>query len=346
MSSNEREDTVSMSEPLRVILVGVGRRGASWVRAFQAAPEWRPAALVDTDPGFLAEARERTGLPAAAFFGSLEAALAGVAADAVSIVVPARLHTGLIEQALLAGKHVLVEKPLTTSLAEAERVVALAAAQGRVLLVTQTARYSAMTRTLQRLVREEVYGPLGFLTMVYHKARGAPYPTSEHMHLWQQGVHELDTLRCIVGRPVQSVFGRSVRPPWSAWPSPALAEALITFGPGRDGAGEAGAVYATYVGTSDARAAGYTFRLECAEAALVAGRSGGDIQVLRGKEVTAVPLDPLPYASTDEHLARLFHRAITTGEEPETSGRRNLETVRLLDAIIRSGETGQAVHLA
>ena len=61
------------------------------------------------------------------------------------------------------------------------------------ILVTQTARYGRVARTLQRLVAEERYGPLGFMTMTYHKARGEPYPYSEHMHLWGQGVHELDT---------------------------------------------------------------------------------------------------------------------------------------------------------
>ncbi|MGH2368973.1 MAG: hypothetical protein ACRDI2_12310, partial [Chloroflexota bacterium] len=188
--------------------------------------------------------------------------------------------------------------------------------------------------------------PLGFMTMTYHKARGEPYPYSEHMHLWGQGVHELDTMCAIAGRPVESVMGRSVQPVWSTWPSESLAEALITFGPRPDRPSSADRVYGTYVGTSDARAPGYSFRLECADAALVAARGGGNIQAVRGKETEVIPLDDLGYASTDQHLAQLFHRAIATGEEPETSGRRNLATMRLLDAIIRSGETGQAIPLA
>jgi predicted dehydrogenase len=101
--------------------------------------------------------------------------------------------------------------------------------------------------------------------------------------------------------------------------------------------------YGTYVGTSEARAAGSLFRVECRDAALVAERGGTRIQVLRGKETEEIGVDELPYSSTDEHLAHLFHRAITTGEEPETSGRNNLATMRLCDAIIRSGETGQAI---
>ena len=72
------------------------------------------------------------------------------------------------------------------------------------------------------------------MTMTYHKARGEPYPYSEHMHLWGQGVHELDTMCAIAGRPVLSVMGRSVQPVWSTWPSESLAEAMITFGPRPD----------------------------------------------------------------------------------------------------------------
>lgn len=332
-----------MNQPARIILVGLGRRGGVWLQAFNAAPDWQPVALVDVDPAFLASARGVTGLPESACFTSLRRALEEVPADAVSIVVPARLHAEMIEPALQAGKHVLVEKPFTTSLAEAERLVALAARRELVILVTQTLRHAPVIQTLRRLVAEEVYGPLGFMTMVHHKARGAPYPDSEHMHLWQQGVHELDAMRFIAGLPVREVLGRSVRPSWSTWPSEALVEALITFGPRANRPGSSDQVYGTYVGTSDARALGYSFRLECAEAALVAGRSRGAVQVLRGKEVEQVALDDLAMADTEQYLAHAFHQAITTGDEPETSGRHNLETMRLLDGIIRSGQTGRVI---
>jgi predicted dehydrogenase len=338
-----------MTDPLRVVLVGVGRRGASWVKAFRNVPVWEPVALVDVDPAFLEAAGEMTGVPESACFTALTPALEEVEADAVSIVVPAHLHAQFIDQALRADKHVLVEKPFTTNLAVAERLVALAAQRKRTLLVTQTARYGRLIRTLQRLVAEEVYGPLGFMSYVYHKARRGPYPHMEHMHLWGQGVHELDAMCAIAGRPVVSVMGRSVLPPWSTWPSESLAEALITFGPPYgprpDRLGPRELAYGTYVGTSEARAPGSLFRIECRDAALVAERSGKSIQMIHGKESEEIGLDELSYSSTDEYLTQVFHRAVTTGEEPETSGRRNLDTMRLCDAIIRSGETGHSIQL-
>ena len=140
-------------------------------------------------------------------------------------------------------------------------------------------------------------------------------------------------------------MGRSVLPPWSTWPSESLAEALITWGPREDRPGPRDVAYGTYVGTSEARAAGSLFRIECRDAALVAERGGKHIQVMSARETQEIGLDELPYTSTDEHLVQVFHRAITTGEEPETSGRRNLDTMRLCDAIIRSGETGRAITL-
>ena len=57
-----------MTDPLRVILVGVGRRSASWVKAFAAVPEWEPVALVDVDPQLLEAAGEATGVPEDACF--------------------------------------------------------------------------------------------------------------------------------------------------------------------------------------------------------------------------------------------------------------------------------------
>jgi predicted dehydrogenase len=99
-----------MSDPLRVILLGTGRRGASWLKAFRAVPEWQPLALVGADPDQMDAAGEMTGVPESACFTSLTPALEKVEADAVSVVVPAHRHAQFSNEGLRAGKHALVEK--------------------------------------------------------------------------------------------------------------------------------------------------------------------------------------------------------------------------------------------
>jgi predicted dehydrogenase len=78
--------------------------------------------------------------------------------DCVVIATPVRTHYALARQALLSGKHVMVEKPLTASVAEAEELVTLAARERLVLMVGHTFEYSPAVNELRTLVREQQMG--------------------------------------------------------------------------------------------------------------------------------------------------------------------------------------------
>jgi len=358
--------------PLTSIHVGVGTRGVSHLRAALDSGRWRPVALVDVVPEYLAAARELTGLPPAVCFTRIEDALEAVPSDAVAIASPVMVHAPQIMAALAAGRHVLTEKCFTVGLAEAEACVAQAERHDRRLMVVQNARLFPPMRTLRRLVREAPYGPLGLFFQGFYKARRAPYNLSPHMHLWQQGVHELDALLGVIQRPVRRVWGLSNNPAWGDWPTPSTVQAIIECADGVSG---------THLSTSNARARGFEVRLECAEAAVVChDRMGtgpdapGDGPALevrwgpgqersealavdapdtRGLEQTAAAravrdggagLGRALGNLVDLVIYRDLYEYVTAGAEPESSGRRNLETIRLLDAIQRSTETGRPVE--
>jgi predicted dehydrogenase len=354
-------------EPLRSIHVGVGTRGASHLRAALESGYWRPVALVDVVPEYLAAARGLTGLPESACYTRLEGALEAVPSDAVVVASPVTLHAAQIMSGLRAGRHVLTEKCFTVGLADAVACVEAAERQGRRLMVVQNARLSPPMRTLRRLIAEGTYGPLGLFTQTFWKARGGPYNLSPHMHLWQQGVHELDTLLAVLQRPVRRVWGLSTSPAWCDWPTPSTVQAVLECEGGLSG---------THLSTSNARAGGFEMRLECAEAALVArDRTWGPLEVHWGagsrggrRSETLAPdapdtrgLEQHPAAAEaladpqaagralgrliDMVIYRDFFEYITAGREPESSGRRNLQTVRLLDAIQRSSEAGRPVAM-
>jgi len=73
--------------------------------------------------------------------------------------VPSPLHGALCEQALEAGKHVIVEKPFTTDFAQARALSARADQRGLRLMVDQNYRYMTEMGTLRRAVRERMAGP-------------------------------------------------------------------------------------------------------------------------------------------------------------------------------------------
>lgn len=140
---------------LKIALVGWGYWGPKIARNIHSIPQAQLAWVADSDPQRLAKVRAdmpwvRATTDAAEVFAS--------DADAVVIATPVRSHHTLARQALLAGKHVLVEKPLTASVAEAEDLVALAQEMRLTLMVGHTFVYSPPVMELREIIRANELG--------------------------------------------------------------------------------------------------------------------------------------------------------------------------------------------
>ena len=123
----------------------------------------------------------------------------------------ARTHAELVEQALRAGKHVLVEKPFTVELEAAKRLVDLADASDLKIVVTQQFRYMPGQRTVRRLMSAGAYGEPQTGHVLTYKARDGEYPDSPYSQLWQMTVHEVDSLTAMMDQPVVEVYGHPYR---------------------------------------------------------------------------------------------------------------------------------------
>src|SRR6476646_11537995 len=125
----------SRTARLRFAVVGYGYWGPQLVRNLDRIPNAQVARIVDLSAGRRQTARLE--VPGAQVVGRFEEALESDV-DAVVIATPIRTHYELARRALEQGKHVLVEKPLTASSAEAEELVTLADSVCRVLMVGHT----------------------------------------------------------------------------------------------------------------------------------------------------------------------------------------------------------------
>jgi predicted dehydrogenase len=90
--------------------------------------------------------------------------LNGVGLDAVVIATPVRFHHAMARAALLAGKHVLIEKPMAASVAECQELVALARQQGVVLMVGHTFLYSPAVRKIKEIIDSGDIGELRYIS--------------------------------------------------------------------------------------------------------------------------------------------------------------------------------------
>jgi len=128
---------------VRTAVVGVGYLGRFHAQKYAALDNCELVAVVDADPARAALVAGELGCAA---FSDL-AALAGQV-DAVSLVVPTRLHHALARQLLEAGLHVLVEKPITTTVAEASDLIAVAEQCGLILQVGHLERFNPAVQHL------------------------------------------------------------------------------------------------------------------------------------------------------------------------------------------------------
>jgi predicted dehydrogenase len=132
-----------MPEVIRAGVIGVGALGRHHARVWAGTPGAVLAGVFDTDAGRAAAVAAEHGCRA---FTDLEALLSET--QAVSIAVPTLAHHAVARQALEAGRDVLVEKPITPTLAEADDLIAVAEAHGRVLQVGHIERFNPATEAL------------------------------------------------------------------------------------------------------------------------------------------------------------------------------------------------------
>jgi predicted dehydrogenase len=178
---------------VRVAVVGYGYWGPNLVRNFAEAPGTELAAVCDVDPGRLARAGAR--YPGVATVTDDRELLADPKIDAVAIATPVGTHFDLALRALQAGKHVLVEKPLTATSQQARKLIAEAAQRGRVLMVDHTFVYTGAVRKIRELIAA---GELG--DVYYYDSARVNLGLFQHdvNVLWDLAVHDLSIVEHVL----------------------------------------------------------------------------------------------------------------------------------------------------
>lgn len=145
-----------------IALVGLGSYARIAGMRLLEARIARPAAIITGDPSKAAADAARLGIPGDAIYGYDDyARIAGDARiDAVHICLPVGLHAGHARRAFAAGKHVLCEKPLAATAAEATAMNTAARRAGRVLMPAYRAWFSTALQETIRRVREGTHGDL------------------------------------------------------------------------------------------------------------------------------------------------------------------------------------------
>ena len=181
-----------------VAVVGSGNMGRHHVRNYATLAGARLVAVVDEDQARAEALAERYGAAALSAIEELPDAV-----QAVSVATPTATHLDVAGRLLEAGKHVLVEKPIAPTVAEAETLTALAAERGLVLAVGHVERFNPAVRELKRRIDAGAMGIL--LSLVARRVGVMPPQVRDADVIVDLAVHDIDIFRYLLGadRPAE-----------------------------------------------------------------------------------------------------------------------------------------------
>jgi predicted dehydrogenase len=187
-----------VSRILRIGVAGVGRLGSAHARILSEMDGVELAGVYDVDSEVRTAVASGLGAHPAA---SLEELLAR--SEALVVAVPTSFHAPVAGTALEAGLHVLVEKPLTPTLAEADALVELADRTGRFLAVGHVERFNAAIRASRPLLRDPRF--LACERLAPFQPRGTDVPVMLDLM-----IHDIDLVLGLVDSEVESVHAVGV----------------------------------------------------------------------------------------------------------------------------------------
>jgi predicted dehydrogenase len=191
---------VSVSVPLRVIVIGAGAFGRNHLRVYrelqQAGKDVELVGVVDRDPATLASATAKFEVSG---FETIEACLAATGmVDAASVCVPTVHHATAAEPLLAAGIDLLIEKPLAASLADADRILELSREQGRIVQTGHLERFNPAVTA----ARKHLHKPMFFEA---HRLSVFTPRSLDVDVVLDLMIHDLDIVLSLVASPVREV---------------------------------------------------------------------------------------------------------------------------------------------
>ena len=206
-----------MRDPLRLVVIGCGGIANAYLDALQRSNAFRIVACADIDIERARIAAARSGAEPIA--DALQWLRAGGSADAALVLTPPNTHADLSIALLDLGLHVLCEKPLATSLHDAERMLRAARTNGRILTMGSKFRYTTDIARCRQLLDQGLIGRVALFENVFcahvdmtRRWNSNPLVSGGGV-LIDNGCHSVDIARYLLGplARVQAMFGRALQ---------------------------------------------------------------------------------------------------------------------------------------
>lgn len=346
-----RELDLPIEPPPRTYRIGV--IGAGGITANSHLPAyrsqgWEVVRIASRSEGAARDLAERFGIPRHS--ASFDDVINDPAVEVVDISLPPHLHREVCERAFAAKKHVLLQKPMSTTLSDARAIVAAAGEAGVRLCINQNGRWDPAIRACKELIGRGTFGSLVTASMELRTRQPWQkfWEDAEHyprLMILGMSIHHLDQFRFLFGEP-KSICAVTQRYPGQPWPGESIAFYALKYS-------DEFTAFGLDDGFPWTRDWSVKYRLE-GTAAIAMGDIGwptGGYSTLRYTEAAA-PDSWVEPALTRKWFPDAFagtmgalFTAIATGTDATISGKDNLSTMRLVEAAYLSAREGRTVQL-
>jgi predicted dehydrogenase len=344
---------------LRVGVIGIGYWGSKHVRVLVELPEVSQVVAVDSRPDRSLAVRQ--SFPTVVQRPSLDSALDLV--DAIIVATPPTTHAAIGLQALAAGKHVLIEKPLATNSFDAQQLIDAAAAKSLTLMAGHTFQFNAAVWKLRDTVMSGELGTVHYIDTA--RLNLGVYQNDVNV-IWDLAPHDISIVTYLLGKEPATVqawgschahsyledvaYLRLEYPNIAAtaqihvsWLDPCKVRRVTVVGSRKM------AVYNDVA--SDEKLRIYDKGVASVSSANV---NGNGVRKVGGQDLHTIPMSyrygsiTSPFIAFQEPLTiqdRHFVECIRDGKRPVSDGDYGLAVVRMLEAAQQSLQEGGPVHL-
>jgi predicted dehydrogenase len=341
---NRKGYTVTM----RAVLVGAGGMGRTWAKNLKNHPDVEIVAWVDVVSGQAQNSAQELNLHTNCY-ESLKEALAETHADFVVDVTIPDAHETVTLTALQHGLPVLGEKPMTTSMASAKRMISASEAAGKLYMVSQSRRYDGRQSAFKQLVGD--LGNVGVINADFYIGAhfGGFRDKMQNVLILDMAIHTFDQAREITGLDPVSVYAEEFNPSWSWYETGSSANCLFEMSNGAKfnyrGSWSADGLHTSW--ESDWRVIGQhgTARWDghdSIEAQYVDSRAGTDFHL----PTRTVRVDAHQVKHGIEGSLEDFLHALRSGDTPRGECHDNIKSLAMVLGAIESSKRGERVMIA
>ncbi len=190
---------------LRVAVIGTGNMGRNHVRNYFMLPESELVAIADVNP----EAKSLADDYKAQFFSDYKEMLEEARPDAVSVVVPTPFHLEVATEVMSRGIHCMLEKPIASSVEEADKLIACAKENNVTFTVGHIERFNPVIKKLKQMVDDNAIGDI--TSVVCKRVGGFPAVEPKTDVIIDLAVHDVDIVNYLLGQKPRSISSHGSR---------------------------------------------------------------------------------------------------------------------------------------